>query len=1215
MKHSRFNLFVFALLAALLAASLCVLPAYGDNLYGSIRGTVTDPSGAALSGAAVIATNIDTGIQTKVTTGQTGSYVFPQLAIGNYKVSVTATSFKAYQAAGIHLDLNQVYALDVKLELGTINEQVMVEANSTQVETTSMQLGTVVTGSTIVDMPLNGRNWTQLQQLEPGVVSSSDRFLTYSTNGSTTQQNAYLINGTDTNDSSLNSPLVIPSPDSIGEFNMVTSTINPEYGRNSGAIINAAIKNGTNSFHGDAFEFYRDTFLDAKSWFKTKASPFHQNEYGGTIGGPIVKDHAFFFFSYQGLHERIPQAASTPIVYSQAQRGGDFSSNAAGFNGVPGGNTSTGGPINPNVSPVAMFGDSASTCPVTGGVMCQAGTSYGKFYTPTNGFLGNGLFSTGVVPSQDLNPLSLKLMNQFVPLPNAGGNQFLFNPITTETYNQYIYRLDEKLREQDSIWFYGLYQSTPSQDTLPFTGSTLPGLPELAKRHYQEYTTSWNHTFSPTTLNEARFAYLRFNFAAVEPVNPINPTTYGFTGIIPQTYQSASLPLMTVGGLFTLGFSNNGPQPRIQNTYQVTDNFSKVWGRHTFKAGFSMERLEINNPFFSNLSGNFTFNGGGAFSTKVQGADFLLGFPDSYSQGSGSIVRGRGREYYSYIQDQWQVRPNLTLTLGAGWDIETPWRNLFDNGLIMGAWRPGQQSTVFPTMPAGFVYPGDTGINQYGGPTVHYTDVAPRIGFAWSPGASHKWSIRGGAGLYYNRSEEELALQTLLNAPFALGTTGGTADGSPEFATPFVGYEASNPGKFNPHPQLFPFTPPRVGSSFDASAFAPIGLNFTTLDPRTTTPRATNFNLTVQRQISPSTIVSVGYVGSLGRHEEGAINGNQAGQAPGVNPVAGAAGCPSGLFLAFASFGCPQTPITENANFTWTNGAPVAGATPYNLGIYGQPGIEATNWTSNYHSLQAEFKRSFSNGLQVLASYTWSRFFDETSNFESSSFNFPGINPFSAASMYAPSVNDAPQRLVVSYVYTLPFYKLTHHWRRLTDEWNISGIYTLQHGFPVPTFNLFSSSLTCDVNGLSFFACPDKMNIGGKLNRVSPRAYQGAGNGQPQSAGNFWFTNGPSVFLTPAAGSGIGNASRNPFYGPGINYSDMAIEKNIHIDETRYIQLRFETFNTFNHANFANPATPGFTNEDASILDQATFGQIFGVKTLTTQGDGRVVQLGAKFYF
>ncbi len=1192
MKLIMRNFAILALVIGVIALLVAVQPALADNLYGTIRGTVTDPSGAALSGAVVTATNTETGDVRRETTSQTGGFVFQQLAIGNYKVSVSSPNFKTYQAAGIHLDLDQVYSLNVKLEVGAISESIQVEANPTQVETTSMQLGTVVSGSQIVDIPLNGRNWTQLQQLEPGVVASSDRFGTYSTNGSSSQQNAYLVNGTDTNDSSLNSPLIIPSPDAIGEFNMVTSTINPEYGRNSGAIINAAIKNGTNSFHGDAFEFYRDTFLDAKSWFEQKASPFHQNQYGGTIGGPIVKDRAFFFFSYQGLHERVPQAFSVPKVFSPAERGGDFSVDAGSFSTNP--------------IPFAMYGDSASPCPVTSGVKCSPSDATSTY---------DNLFSTGVIPSQDLNPLSVKLMNQFVPPPNAAGNQYDFNPITTETSNQYIYRLDEKLREQDSIWFYGLYQSTPSQDTLPFTGSTLPGFQEQAKRHYQEYTTSWIHTFSPTTLNEARFAYLRFNFAAVEPVNPINPTSYGFTGIIPQTPQSASLPVMNVGGLFTIGFSANGPQPRIQNTYQVTDNFSKVWGHHTFKAGFSMERLEINNPFFSNLGGNFAFNGSGPFSTSIQGVDFLLGLPDTYAQGSGSIVRGRGREYYSYFQDQWQVRPNLTLTLGAGWDIETPWRNLFDNGLIMGAWRPGQQSTRFPTMPAGYVFPGDTGINSYGGPTVHYTDIAPRLGLAWSPGASHKWSVRAGVGLYYNRSEEELALQTLLNAPFALGTTGGTADGSPQFATPFVGYVAGSPGTTNSHPQPFPFTPPAVGSSFDASVFAPIGFNFTTQDPHVTTPRSTNFNLTVQRQISPSTIVSVGYVGSIGRHEEGAINGNMAGQAPGVNPAAAAAGCTTGLALPFASAGCPQTPITENANFTWTNGAPVAGATPFNIGVYGQPGIEATKWNSNYNSLQAEFKRSFSNGLQVLAAYTWSRYFDETSNFESNAFNFPGINPFDARSMYSPSASDAPQRLVVSYTYTLPFYKLTHHWRRLTDDWNISGIYTLQHGFPVGVFNLFASSLTCDDNGLSFFTCPDRVNQVSKLAYTGPRTYQGAGNGSTGSAGNFWFTNGPTAFVMPDPGTGIGTAKRNPIYGPGINYSDLALEKNIHIDEARYIQLRLETFNTFNHANFANPQTPGFNAEDASFLNTATLGQIFGVKTLTTQGDGRVVQLGAKFYF
>jgi hypothetical protein len=1073
----------------------------------------------------------------------------------------------------------------------------------------------VISGNQIVDIPLNGRNWTQLMQLQPGVQASSDRFGAgaYSTNGSETQQNAFLINGTDSNDSSLNTPLVIPSPDSIGEVSMVSSTINPEYGRNSGSIINAAIKNGTNQFHGSAFEFYRDTFLDAPAWFETTATPFHLNEYGGTVGGPIIKDHAFFFFSYQGLHERTPDAGaptSTP-VFTPQERTGDFSDLGPLYNpttnpepaGSPCG-PNYNGPFGPNPLPYAIGTAAAGTA------WCAA-------------------FPTGVLPGTALNALSLKLMNQFVPPPN-NGNNYQFNPVTTETSNQYIYRVDERLRAQDNIWFYGLYQNTPSVDSIPFTGSTLPGMAENAKRHYQEYTADYTHTFSPTTLNELRFSYLRFNFVAVNPVNPINPTAYGFTGINPQNAAIASLPVLNVQNLFELGFSSNGPQPRIQNTYQVADNFSKVWGHHTFKAGFSMERLEINNPFYSNLSGNFQFDASGVFSTNASGADFLLGLPDTYSQGSGSIIRGRGREYYAYVQDQWQIRPSLTLTLGSGYDVETPWRNLYADGEITGAWRPGQQSTVLPTAPVGFVYPGDAGINKYGGVNVPYKDFAPRFGFAWSPGGGHNWSVRGGIGIYYNRSEEELTLQTLLNPPFALGTIGANSISSPQLANPFVSVNpapvpAPNSGpcsNTNPclasgsKPNPFPFIPPAKGAKIDFTPFAPLGFDWVSSQSNLTTPRATNFNLNVQRQISKSTIVSVGYVGSIGRHEEGAYNANMAGTPAGTNPLSAASGCPFGLILQV----CPlQTPVSFNPNtFVYTNGAPVPGATPYNIGLYGQPGIEATDYNSNYHSLQAEVNRHFSNGIQLQVAYTWSRYFDETSSLEGSAFDFPGINPYNPRFTYAPSQNDAPQRLVISYKYTLPFYKLSgHRFRRLTDDWNVVGIYTLQHGFPIPVFDLGGHSLTCDDNGFSFFTCPDRPDQVAPVKIVNPRTYQGptqapnAGQGNP---GNYWFTNGATAFTVNAPGSGFGTANRNPIYGPGINYGDMAIEKDIRIDEGKSVELRFETFNTFNHANFAPPGNVG-ASEDASFLSTPTFGEIFGVRQLTTNGDGRVVQLGAKIYF
>ena len=877
MKHL---LFVFTILLAF--GSFSTLPATADNLYAAIRGTVVDPTGVVVAGAKLTATNRATGVSYSATTSQNGSFSFQQVPIGDYSVRAEQSGFKAYQASGIHVDLNQIYNLDIKLALGEISQELVVEANPVQVNQTDIQLGTTVTGQQIVDIPLNGRNWTQLQQLEPGVVGTSDRFGGanggYSGNGAETQQNSFLINGNDSNDVALNTVLIVPSPDAIGEFRMITSTLNPEYGRNSGAIINAAIKNGTNSFHGVGFDFYRDTFLDAKAWFEPTAGTWHLNQFGGTLGGPIVKDRAFFFFSYQGTREKFPQAnvVNNVPVFSQAERGGDFSA-GGGFGG--------------SVSPFPLYGDSASACPVVngGGTQCAAGTPYSK------------LFSKGVIPTQDLNPLALKLMNQFVPLPDAPGNLFQFTPTTTENIDQYIYRIDHKLTSKDSLWFYGLYQTAPSADTLPFIGATLPGFAENATRHYQQYAVSWTRTFSPTTLNELRFGYTRFNFYNVNPVSPINPTTYGFTGITPQVPALASLPVINLGGLFSIGFSSDGPQPRVQNTYEVIDNFSKVWGHHTFKAGFTMDRKELNNPFYNSLSGTFTFNGQGLFSTANPGADFLLGIPDGYTQGSGSILHARGHEYYAYVQDQWQLRHNLTLTFGTGWDIETPWTNISYGGEIMGAFRQGQQSKIFPSMPVGFVYPGDPGINKFGGQNIHYDTLAPRVGFAWSP--FNNWSIHGGVGLYYNRSESELTLQTLTNAPFALTSNGaGFLGTAPAFATPFSSVYPAPVGSIPAGSRTipFPFSPPAVGSTFDPAVFEPIGFATNTYDPNFTSPRSLNFNLTVEHQLSKSTIVSLAYVGNIGRHEEGAYNINQAGQFPGVNPAAAAAPAVCFSILLFA---------------------------------------------------------------------------------------------------------------------------------------------------------------------------------------------------------------------------------------------------------------------------------------------------------------------------
>ncbi|MGH9397398.1 MAG: TonB-dependent receptor, partial [Terriglobia bacterium] len=680
------------------------------------------------------------------------------------------------------------------------------------------------------------------------------------------------------------------------------------------------------------------------------------------------------------------------------------------------------------------------------------------------------------------------------------------------------------------------------------------------------------------------FGYFRFNYDAVVPTNPINPTRYGFTGIFPQFPSQASLPVMTVNGYFTLGFTANGPQPRIDQNYNLIDNLSKIAGRHTLKFGFIMDRIQVYNPFLPNLAGNFGYFGSGAFSTGFPAADFLLGIPDTYAQGSGTISNVRAREYYSYAQDQWQFRPNLTFTFGLGWDIETPYINLYDKGELVNAFRPGQQSTVFPTAPVGLLWPGDKGISNTGGPTIPYKNFAPRVGFAWSPGSSRNWSVRGGFGLYYNRTEEEGSLQNIGAPPFAITGQGVANVGcSPSFAAPYSGWcpgTKGAPPTATTVPNQFPFTPPALGSNFNFAAIEPFSLNV--YSPNYGVPMSENYNLTVERQLTNSMIFSMGYVGNVGRHLDGASDLQYAGQSPGVNPGAAALGCVFGN-LGFCD--------PSSFNLYKRYGA------DYSPQIFGDFGQQVTDYNSNYNSLQVSLNKSFSHGLQFLAAYTYSRYFDYTSNLESNAFNNPGIDPFNWHNMYGPSANDAPQRFVLSYYYTLPIYHFVHHLRPLTDGWSLTGITTFQSGFPVGTYNSADSSLTCWA--YSYYTCPDRPNVtGATLNIGNPRSYTLAGHP------NYYFN--PAAFSAPGPGAGIGNSARNPLHGPGINNFDISLLKDIHITESKYFELRLETFNTLNRAQFGLPI---------SDINDPRFGRVHSVQQGSTNGGGRVLQLGGKFYF
>ncbi|MGD1156838.1 MAG: carboxypeptidase-like regulatory domain-containing protein [Terriglobia bacterium] len=1175
------KLFIFALLLGFLTAT----PAKGIEVYGRIRGVVTDPSGAVIAGATVTVTNVATGVSTTVPSGADGYYEAPQLvAPGTYQVVVAATGFKEFQASGIPLHVGQIYVLNVQLEVGALTQRVTVEAAPVQVEKTSMQLGATLTGTQIVDLPLNGRNWVQLQQTLPGVVAAADARGNYATNGSQPDQNSYLVNGIDSNDLPLNTPLVIPSPDAIAEVQMVTNTINPEYGRNSGAIMNAVTKSGTNQFHGSGFDFYRDTGLDARNFFQPTSVIFHQHQFGGTIGGPIWRHHTFFFFSYQGTRNRSPQAGGTTTVLTQDQLGGTW-----GAGGVGGDcaidqtiNPATGEPnetvANCPHSPSAMVGDANSPCAV-GSPMCPGGTPYGNVYDVNTGALvATGLFSTGTIPTANFNALSTSLLSKFVPPPNSG-TEYDFNPVITGVTDQYMTRIDENISSKDALWGSWLWQRNPTTDTLPFTGANLPGFPEVDQRHIQNYSLTWNHTFGASTLNEARIGYTRFNFGAVLPVDVVDPKSVGFTGITVQDPTKSSWPVIAVTGYFTLGFSTNGPQPRLDQTYQVDDNFTKISGRHTFKMGFDTRRMQVYNPFANSLSGSYIYGGTGKYSTGNAGADFELGIPDSYTQGGGDIINARGREYYFYFQDQFKIRKNLTLTYGTGWQVDTPTIDIYHNNHAMTAFRPGQQSTVFSGAPTGYMFQGDAGVNATG--TTKYGHFGPRFGFAWSPGSSGKWAIRGGYGIYFNRELEEQTLQFLASPPFSLSSTGAAAcAGSPGFANPFADVAT---GAQCPNPFPVPSSP---SSDVDFSPYLPMFLY--AVDPNTTVPYSQNFNLTVERQLSENTILTAAYVGALGRKEVILRELN-----PGLNPSGCAADPDCVANRTFQGLANPE-------NFQYD---------PYTfLGI----GNNQTTGISNYNSLQVVFNHHMSHGLELGSIYSWSHAMDNGSGFENSGFGGGGFggygslratNPFNQTQYnYGPSEYDATHRFAVSYTYLIPPIHQFDNWaaKRFVEGWRMSGGTIFQSGFPLDVVDSSFRSLSCWA--YTWTACWDVPDVGSAPQYADPRSssFTNTVTRSGLSANNHYLFD-PNTFVRAPIGV-QGNAGRNPLRGGGINNFDWALFKDTHITESTRLELRFEFYNLFNHTQF-NPSGVS-TN-----INSSNFGRILAAR------DPRLIQLAAKFYF
>jgi hypothetical protein len=1174
--------------------------AFGQVTTSAIHGTVTDPAGAVVPNVEITVLNTSNGIAVTARSDGSGYFRVTHLQIGGpYTVSVVSSGFSKFTVSGIQLNVNDDREVSVKLSVGSAAQSIEVTGAGVQVETAETQLKTDILSDTVTQLPLLGRDATALQKSAPGVVEAADRFGGFSANGAQIEQNSYLLDGADVNDSAIQTEGLVVNPDAIGELAIVTSTINPEYSRNSGAILNQTLKAGGNAFHGDGFEFYRDTFLNTRDYFALPGQkpPIHQNIYGGTLGGPILKNKLFFFTAYQGTKNSLAATQNTQ-VFSPAQRNGDFSADVNKLTGVPNSQVPTG------AAPGTLNGLSSKPLP-----FALAGCSAGTPWNACPGLAGVN------VPSSSWDTVANSFFQTYVPAPNVtqqGGNGstsyfYNFNNSGTLKDDQGIIRIDYHPTSNDTIWASSVFDSSPTFNLLPFGGATLPGFSQVNASHIKVFDADFSHIFNPSTINELRAGYYRFNYASVEPAKIVQPNSVGFN-ISPQS-PAAGLPVVNILGYFNLGFSFEGPQPRKDTNLLAQDIFTKTIGNHSLKFGGTFEQFGVDNPYDSDNDGIYSVNGNSSFSSGDPAIDFLMGIPSTYTQTSGSLVAATSREYYAFAQDSYKVTPDFNINFGTSWDAETPWANHQFNGVAITCWQnTSATSKVFPGDAPGLFYPGDPGCTNYGAATVKWHHFGPRLGFAWSPSAgpaalvgnsgNHDLAVRAGFGMYFNRDQEEEALQNLSSPPFLFASR-GAADlgGSPGFQDPFSDV-AGRTGLSETNP--FPYQRPLPGAVLDwADNYAELDLSQPS--KQSLPPYAYNFNLNIQRAIGNKMVAQIGYVGSMGRKLARTYEGDPITASGHAACLADTSGCATAL--PFIHLLYPQytaQPATTAAGIPW----------------YLSVSQQASTGASSYHSLQVSLQQQLSHGLYFTLAYTYSHALDDYSGYESSYgngtpngvgfLNGRGVNytPGFEHLNYGNSDYDARHRFVALYTYEIPLLssmKDKFIVSQILGKWHVSGTTALQTGFPVSISEAGAyQSGWCDEFG--YYGCADNPNTSSfHIQKMDPRA-----------SGHQYFDT--SSFSPEPTGT-FGNVGRNFFNGPGYNYTNLQIFKDFAIlkDNKAYVQLRLESYNVFNHTNFSEP--------DGNYGD-STFGQIesviqpasFGVSAGDPQ-PGRATQLAAKIYF
>ncbi|HLK22048.1 MAG TPA: carboxypeptidase regulatory-like domain-containing protein [Bryobacteraceae bacterium] len=1100
MTHWKRNFVLFA--TALLIAAM----AWGQGATGIITGNVSDGSGAAIIGAKVTATNTGTAATTNTTTNETGTYRFVDLPTGMYTITVEATGFRKTTLSEQRLLVASTLRMDATLEVGEVNTSVTVESTAAPVNTEDAQLGQTMTQ--IDELPLlsgnGGRNALNLLGLQPGVSmttagSAGAVVGPFSVNGQRSQSNNFMLDGADSNDLAINVPDAVDviSPNALGEFRIVTGAMKAEYGRDSGAIIESTIKSGTNQFHGEATEVFRNAVLNANNFISNESGvsrpPFNLNDFDANVGGPIWKNKTFFFASYLGFR-RVYGVTNTAQVFTNAERA--------------------------------------------------------------------AILASGV-------PAAQNVVNKLVPVANLGTNEFASAPKDNLQRDQGVLRLDHHFSDRNS--FSASYFTERSTELNPFAfgaGVTLPGFGELDLVTYHNVALHDTHAFSPTVINEAIASFHRRDQPGVEPQNHITPASLGFTGIIPDDPSAAGPPFFGIGNI-AVGNTYQGPQARRDNTWQYGDSVTWIKGRHTMKFGGEYRAYEQNQIFDFINNGYLAFDGSATqlgLVKQIPGLagddpvnDFANGYISSFYDQSNSNRQGYRDKFFSaYAQDDFKMTRNLTVNFGLRYDYGNPLEELRNR---VSTFRPGQQSTVFPTAPIGLVFPGDTGISR----STYSPDKnnwGPRFGIAWDPTGKGKLVVRSGFGIFYNVPESELSLQFLGAAPYGAQVV---AVGSTDMTHPYSSATITPPLAQNP----FPFQAAKPGDKFDFTTVAPVSI--TRMDPKFQTPSAMQYSLDVQYEVAKNWIASVGFVGSQGRHLEDRRD---------IDPA---------LPLPGATF--QNEPLRNVYNINNPQDAAYGGA------VFGGITNQLSDSNSSYSSLQLSLTKRTSYGLTMTNAYTYGHCIDNGSGLRTNS------NPFSSKYDRGNCDTDIRHSYVGSVLYELPWFRdqkgfLGH----VLGGFSVSTVVTLQTGLPFDIIDSGDRSLTG--------AGDDRPDyIGGTVHFVDPRDnsfgllnsyFDGTGGATATGAGNPNFARVGSKASAAFGAGRYGTLGRNVFHGPGTLNTDFRLSKQIRITEHQSLTLRGEAFNFFNHTQFFNP--------DGNIND-TTFGQVL------TAHDPRLVQISAQFRF